>query len=90
MASNIVTISGMFGNGKTYFADSPVVIDISGLEWPDTSPFNVVRVRIVKYDDNPAATQLEDTKGYAYKASSLCLRVFVSSCSIYKVEHSTS
>jgi len=37
------------------------VIDISGLEWPGTSPFNVVRVEIVKYDDNPAATQLAET-----------------------------
>ena len=42
----------MFGNGKTYFAGSPVVIDISGLEWPTdtqgrpTSPFNVVRVEV--------------------------------------------
>lgn len=51
--ANIVTVSGMFGEGKTYFADSPVVIDISGLEWPadehgtPTSPFNVVRVEVV-------------------------------------------
>lgn len=46
MANNTVTVSGMFGNGKTYFADSPVVIDISGLEWPGTSPFNIVRVEV--------------------------------------------
>ena len=44
-----VTISGMFGNDKTYFADSPVVIDISGLQWPSDSPFNVVRVEVI-YD----------------------------------------
>ena len=37
----------MFGEGHTYFADSPVVIDISGLDWPDTSPFNIVRVEVV-------------------------------------------
>lgn len=44
----------MFGTGHTYFADSPVVIDISGLEWPKdvitnapTSPFNIVRVEVV-------------------------------------------
>lgn len=44
-----VNISGMFGNNKTYFADSPVVIDISGLEWGDpvTSPFTVVRVEVI-------------------------------------------
>lgn len=41
-----VRISGMFGNDKTYFAGSPVVIDISGLEWPGASPFNVVRVEV--------------------------------------------
>ena len=37
----------MFGNGHTYFADSPVVIDISGLQWPVSSPFNVVRVEVI-------------------------------------------
>lgn len=46
MAQN-VTVSGMFGNGKTYFADSPVVIDINGLEWPDNSPFNIVHVEVI-------------------------------------------
>ena len=47
--SNIVTISGMFGAGKTYFAGSPVVIDISGLYWGETvtSPFTVVRIVVV-------------------------------------------
>lgn len=47
-----VTVSGMFGNGKTYFAGSPVVIDISGLEWTDSSgvvasPFTIVRVNVI-------------------------------------------
>lgn len=37
----------MFGSGKTYFAGSPVVIDISGLAWPAASPFNVVIVQVV-------------------------------------------
>lgn len=42
----------MFGDNKTYFADSPVVIDISGLTWPTennvpTSPFNIVRVKVI-------------------------------------------
>ena len=45
--ANTVTVSGMFGTGKTYFADSPVVIDISGLQWPGSSPFNIVRVYVV-------------------------------------------
>ena len=44
--ANIVTVSGMFGEGHTYFADSPVVIDISGLEWPEKSPFDIVRVHV--------------------------------------------
>lgn len=47
-----VNVSGMFGDGKTYFADSPVVIDISGLEWADsggvvTSPFTIVRINVL-------------------------------------------
>lgn len=44
-----VTISGMFGNDKTYFTDSPVVIDISGLEWGTRvkSPFTVLRVNVI-------------------------------------------
>ena len=45
---NVVTISGMFGNGKTYFADSPVVITISGLQWPASSPFDVVYVEVLR------------------------------------------
>lgn len=42
-----VTISGMFGDGKTYFSDSPVVIDISGLEWPASTPFSVVLLEVL-------------------------------------------
>ena len=44
-----VTIKGMFGDGKTYFANSPVVIDIEGLEWGETvtSPFTVVRLEVL-------------------------------------------
>lgn len=64
MASNTVTISGMFGNGKTYFADSPVVIDISGLEWPGTSPFNVVRVEVL-YQGKVVGEFRNDTGGQA-------------------------
>jgi hypothetical protein len=62
MASNTVTISGMFGNGKTYFADSPVVIDIKGLEWPGTSPFNVVRVEVL-YQGKVVGDFKDDTGG---------------------------
>lgn len=42
-----VTISGMFGDGKTYFADSPVVINIEGLEWPESSPVTLVMVNVL-------------------------------------------
>lgn len=68
MANNTVTVSGMFGNGKTYFAGSPVVIDISGLQWPTdtqgnpTSPFNVVRVEVY-YQGKVMGTFPVDTGG---------------------------
>lgn len=66
MATNIVTVSGMFGevNGQihTYFADSPVVIDIRGLQWPGTSPFNIVRVEVV-YNNNVVGNFRADTNG---------------------------
>lgn len=42
-----VTVSGMFGSGKTYFSDSPVVIDISGLEWGASTPFTVVGIEVL-------------------------------------------
>lgn len=41
----------MFGNGKTYFADSPVVINIEGLEWPESSPVTLVMVNVL-YQNN--------------------------------------
>ena len=62
MASNTVTVSGMFGIGKTYFADSPVVIDIDGLEWPPSSPFKIVRVEVV-YGGNVIGEFRADTGG---------------------------
>lgn len=62
-----VNVSGMFGNGHTYFADSPVVIDISGLEWADSSgnvasPFTVVRVKVI-YEGNVVGEFYTDTGG---------------------------
>lgn len=60
--ANIVTISGMFGSGKTYFAGSPVVIDISGLAWPAASPFNVVIVEVV-YNGSVTGEFRQDTGG---------------------------
>ncbi len=66
MAEHKVTISGMFsapdGPRKTYFADSPVVIDISGLYWGDTvtSPFTIVRVEVV-YDSKAVGEFKADT-----------------------------
>lgn len=57
----------MFGNGKTYFAGSPVVIDIEGLEWsrpgePVTSPFTVVRVEVI-YNGSAVGDFRADTGG---------------------------
>lgn len=54
----------MFGNSKTYFADSPVVIDISGLYWGDvvTSPFTIVRMEVV-YDNKTIGNFCADTGG---------------------------
>lgn len=43
----MATVTGMFGNNKTYFSGSPVVIDIDGLEWNSNSPFNIVRVNVM-------------------------------------------
>lgn len=43
----MATVTGMFGNNKTYFSGSPVVIDIAGLEWNSNSPFNIVRVNVM-------------------------------------------
>lgn len=43
----MATVKGMFGNNKTYFSGSPVVIDIDGLEWNSNSPFNIVRVNVM-------------------------------------------
>ena len=62
MATNVVTVSGMFGTGHTYFADSPVVIDISGLQWPGTSAFNIVRVEVV-YNNKVVGDFHADTGG---------------------------
>lgn len=60
---NVVTVSGMFGkvDGQihTYFSDSPVVIDFSGLEWPANSPFNVVTIDVVPGIDKNAEGSLE-------------------------------
>lgn len=54
----------MFGSGHTYFAGSPVVITVSGLEWgePVTSPFTIVRV-YVYYDGRKVGEFKEDTGG---------------------------
>ena len=64
MADNTVTISGMFGDGKTYFADAPVIIEVSGLYWGEviTSPFTIVRIEVI-YDGNVIGNFHADTGG---------------------------
>lgn len=57
-----VTISGMFGDGKTYFADSPVVINIEGLEWPESSPVTMVMVDVI-YQNNTVGRFRVDAVG---------------------------
>lgn len=52
----------MFGSGHTYFAGSPVVINIDGLEWPGNSPFNIVRV-YVYYNSKKVGEFPVDTGG---------------------------
>ena len=58
-----VSVSGMFGTGKTYFSGSPVVIDINGLEWSGTSPFNIVKINITDKDGNVVGDFHADTGG---------------------------
>ncbi len=52
----------MFGSDKTYFAGSPVVIEISGLQWPGTSPFNIVQVEVI-HNDKVAGFFRQDSGG---------------------------
>ena len=58
-----VKVTGMFGTGKTYFSGSPVVIDITGLEWDDSSPFDIVRINITDEDNNVVGDFHADTGG---------------------------
>lgn len=65
-----VTVSGMFGwvgeapnrQIHSYFSGSPVVIDITGLAWPNNpaSPFTVVKLEVI-YNDRVVGTFREDT-----------------------------
>lgn len=59
-----VTISGMFGAGHTYLADSPVVIDVSVDAWPNAnSPFTIIRVEVVGSNGNTVGSFRADTGG---------------------------
>ena len=53
----------MFGTGKTYFNGSPVVIDITGLQWSGTSPFNIVRIDVADTDGKVIGDFHADTGG---------------------------
>jgi hypothetical protein len=62
--ANIVIIEGQFNKDGSYFADSPVIIRVSGLEWPSTnpSPFTVVQVNVM-YGDKVVGNFHADTGG---------------------------
>lgn len=47
--ANIVIIDGQFNKDGSYFSDSPVIIRVSGLDWPkiNPSPFTIVQVNVV-------------------------------------------
>lgn len=55
------SISGMT-NG-TFFAGSPVVINVTGLQWPPSSPFNVIFVEVTDNDGNIFGKFHADTGG---------------------------
>ncbi len=60
-----VKVTGMFGAGKSYFSGSPVVIDITGLEWDDSSPFDIVRINVIDASNNVIGDFHADTGGQA-------------------------
>lgn len=62
--ANIVIIEGQFNKGGSYFADSPVIIRVSGLVWPTKppSPFTIVRVDVV-YENKVVGDFHADTGG---------------------------
>lgn len=53
----------MFGTSHTYFAGSPVVIDISGLVWSGSSPFNIIKVNVYDSDGETVGDFHADTSG---------------------------
>jgi len=62
--ANIVIIEGQFNKDGSYFADSPVIIRVSGLAWPTTppSPFTIVWVDVV-YEGKTVGDFHADTGG---------------------------
>ena len=59
----MATITGMFGSDHTYFSGSPVVIDITGLQWSSSSPFDIVRVNVTDDNGNVVGDFHADTGG---------------------------
>lgn len=58
-----ITIEGMFGTDHTYFNGSPVVIDIKGIQWNGSSPFNIVKVNVIDADGATVGDFHADTGG---------------------------
>ena len=42
-----VTVSGMFGANKTFFAGSPVVVTVGVSAWGEQSPFTIIRLEVI-------------------------------------------
>lgn len=49
--SNIAVIGGMIGENYTFFADNPIVITVSELDFPEESPIKVCRVQVLYGND---------------------------------------
>ncbi len=67
--SNIAVISGMIGENNTYFADNPVVINVSELDFPEESPIKVCRVQVLYGNDSEVVGEFSGEVGSATSIS---------------------
>lgn len=57
-----VTVSGMVASGRTFFADSPVVVTVQVTGWGQKSPFTILRLEVI-YNDKVVGRFKCDTGG---------------------------